>query len=234
MKLDKIILELKKVKTGEQELDNVISDLEKEFKESEFITKPSDKKKLSAIKKVVNKSKNSDSYYKNCIYYNSYTRQLDKSYITDSYQLYELNDEYLPLEYAKSNLHINNQEYLDKAKKEEQELIKKYNLTVKDGFYPTVYNLFDSVNSYEEKLYKFDVGEMLKLEKTTLKEDGKKIHTIKVDNLTISFDLVFLKNAIDILQLQGKATLKIYGDTKPIILENDKGERGLILPVKKY
>lgn len=229
MKLDKIILELKKVKTGEQELDNVISELEKEFKESKFITKPSDKKKLSAIKKVVNKSKN-----KVRIYYNSYTRQLDKSYITDSYQLYELNDEYLPLEYAKSNLHINNQEYLDKAKKEEQELIEKYNLTVKDGFYPTVYTLFDNVNSYNEKLYQFDVDEMLKLEKTTLKEDGKKIHTIKVDDITISFDLVFLKNAIDILQLQGKATLKVYGDTKPIILENNKGERGLILPVKTF
>lgn len=92
MKLDKIILELKKVKTGEQELDSVISDLEKELMESKFINKPSDKKKLSAIKKVVNKSKN-----KGRIYYNSYTRQLDKSYITDSYQLYELNDEYLPL-----------------------------------------------------------------------------------------------------------------------------------------
>ena len=229
MKLDKIILELKKVKTGEQELDSVISDLEKEFKESKFINKPNDKKKLSAIKKVVNKSKN-----KGRIYYNSYTRQFNKSYITDSYQLYELNNEYLPLEYAKSNLYINNQEYLEKAKKEEQELIKKYNLTVKEGFYPTVYNLFDSVNSYNEKLYKFDVDEMLKLEKTTLKEDGKKIHTIKVDNITISFDLIFLKNAIDILQLQGKATLKVYGDTKPIILENDKGERGLILPVKTF
>lgn len=229
MKLDKIILELKKVKTGEKELDSVISVLEKEFMESKFITKPSDKKKLSAIKKVVNKSKN-----KGWTYYNSYTRQLDKSYITDSYQLYELNDKYLPLEYAKSNLHIKNQEYLEKAKKEEQELIKKYNLTVKDGFYPTVYNLFDSVNSYNEKLYKFDVDEMLKLEKTTLKEDGKKIHTIKVDNITISFDLIFLKNAIDILQLQGKATLKVYGDTTPIILENDKGERGLILPVKTF
>lgn len=229
MKLDKIILELKKVKTGEQELDSVIFELEKEFMESKFINKPSDKKKLSAIKKVVIKSKNSGR-----IYYNSYTRQLDKSYITDSYQLYELNDEYLPLEYAKSNLHINNQEYLEKAKKEEQELIKKYNLTVKDGFYPTVYTLFDSVNSYNEKLYQFDVDEMLQLEKTTLKEDGKKIHTIKVDDLIISFDLIFLKNAIDILQLQGKATLKIYGDTKPIILENDKGERGLILPVKTY
>ena len=229
MKLDKIILELKKVKTGEKELDSVISILEKEFMESKFINKPSDKKKLSAIKRVVNKSKNNGR-----IYYNSYTMQLDKSYITDSYQLYELNDEYLPLEYAKSNLHINNQEYLDKAKKEEQELIKKYNLTVKDGFYPTVYNLFDSVNSYNEKLYQFDVDEMLKLEKTTLKEDGKKIHTIKVDNITISFDLIFLKNAIDILQLQGKSVLKVYGDTMPIILENDKGERGLILPVKTY
>lgn len=229
MKLDKIILELKKVKQGEKVLDEVLSDLEKEFMESKFINKASDKKKLSAIKRVVSNSKN-----KGKVYYNSYTRQLDKSYITDSYQLYEVNEEYLPLEYVKSNLYLNNQEYLDKAKKDEQELIKKYNLTVKDGFYPTVYNLFDGVNSYDEKLYQFDVDEMLKLEKTTLKEDGKKIHTIKVDNITISFDLVFLKNAIDILQLQGKATLKVYGTIQPIILENEKGERGLILPVKTF
>ncbi len=229
MKLDKIILELKKVKQGEKELDSVISDLEKEFKESKFTNRPSDKKKLSAIKRVVSYSKN-----KGKVYYNSYTRQLDKSYITDSYQLYEINDEYLPLEYAKSNLYLNNQEYLEKSKKEEQEIIDKYNLTVKEGNYPTVYNLFDSVNSYDEKLYQFDVEDMLKLEKVTPKENGKKIHTVKVDNLAISFDLTYLKNAINILELQGEATLKVYGDTTPIILENDKGERGLILPVKTY
>ena len=38
MKLDKIILELKKVKTGEQELDSVISVLEKELMKSKFTT----------------------------------------------------------------------------------------------------------------------------------------------------------------------------------------------------
>lgn len=52
MKLDKIILELKQIEKGEKELKDLIIKLEQEYKEQNFINKPSDKKKLSAIKKL--------------------------------------------------------------------------------------------------------------------------------------------------------------------------------------
>lgn len=94
-------------------------------------------------------------------------------------------------------------------------------------------NLIDLVRGQEE-LYTFDVDEILKIEKTMPKENGMKLYSVRVNDLAVSFDLLILKNAINILKLQGKATLKLYGETSPIIIENNDGERGLILPVRTY
>ena len=88
MKLDKIILELKQIEKGEKDLKDLITKLEQEYKEENFINKPSDKKKLSAIKKVVCNKKQEGR-----VFYNSFSKQNGKTYITDSYQMYELNDE---------------------------------------------------------------------------------------------------------------------------------------------
>lgn len=217
MKLDKIILELKQVELGEKRLEDIITKLEQDYMEDKFINKPSDKKKLSAIKKVVENTK-----IKGVPYYNSFTRQKGKTYITDSYQLYELNDEYLPLEYASAEETLTD---------EEKQLVNKYKLTIKNGKYPKVDNLIDLVRGQEE-LYTFDVDEILKIEKTMPKENGIKLYSVKVNDLAVSFDLLILKNAINILKLQGKATLKLYGETSPIIIENNDGERGLILPIR--
>lgn len=219
MKLDKIILELKQVELGEKKLGDIITKLEQNYMEDKFINKPSDKKKLSAIKKVVENTK-----IKGVSYYNSFTRQKGKTYITDSYQLYELNDEYLPLEYASAEETLTD---------EEKQLVNKYKLTIKNGKYPKVDNLIDLVRGQEE-LYTFDVDEILKIEKTMPKENGMKLYSVRVNDLAVSFDLLILKNAINILKLQGKATLKLYGKTSPIIIENNDGERGLILPVRTY
>ena len=219
MKLDKIILDLKQVELGEKKLEDVIAKLEQEYMEDKFISKPSDKKKLSAIKNVVGNTR-----IKGLPYYNSFTRQKGKTYVTDSYQLYELNDEYLPLEYSSTEEILTD---------EEKQLVNKYKLTIKNGKYPKVDNLIDLVRGQEE-LYIFDVDEMLKIEKTILKKNGMKLCSVKVNDLVVSFDLLILKNAINILKLQGKATLKLYGETSPIIIENNDGERGLILPVRTY
>ena len=64
------------------------------------------------------------------------------------------------------------------------------------------------------------------------KENGIKLYSVRVNDLAVSFDLLILKNAINILKLQGKVTLKLYGETSPIIIENNYGERGLILPIR--
>lgn len=220
MKLDKIILELKQVELGEKRLEDIITKLEQDYMEDKFINKPSDKKKLSAIKKVVENTK-----IKGVPYYNSFTRQKGKTYITDSYQLYELNDEYLPLEYASAEETLTD---------EEKQLVNKYKLTIKNGKYPKVDNLIDLLVRGQEELYTFNVDEILKIEKTMPKENGMKLYSVRVNDLAVSFDLLILKNAINILKLQGKATLKLYGETSPIIIENNDGERGLILPVRTY
>lgn len=219
MKLDKIILELKQIEKGEKELRDLIIKLEQEYKEENFINKPSDKKRLSAIKKVVCNKKQEGR-----VYYNSFSRQNGKTYITDSYQMYELNDGYLPFEYASHNKELT---------EEEKNIVDKYNLKVKAAVYPNASNLFTMLYG-TETLYEFDVDEILKLEKTTPKENGMKLYTINAGDLKVSFNLIYLKYAIDILKLQGKATLKLYGDIRPIIIENEEGEKGLIVPVRTF
>lgn len=219
MKLDKIILELKQIEKGEKELKDLIIKLEQEYKEQNFINKPSDKKKLSAIKKVVCNKKQEGR-----VFYNSFSKQNGKIYITDSYQMYELNDEYLPLEYASQEKELT---------EEEKNIVEKYNLKIKNAVYPSTSNLFNILYCTETP-YEFDVDEILKLEKTTPIENGMKLYTINTGDVNVSLNLIHLKYAIDILKLQGKATLKLYGDTRPVIIENNDGEKGLILPVKKF
>lgn len=60
MKLDKIILELKNIRDTKNMIkcDELIKELERELKEECFKTKPSDKKRFSAIKRVLKSSKN--------------------------------------------------------------------------------------------------------------------------------------------------------------------------------
>lgn len=219
MKTDKIIVELKKILKEQDlfKLNKLIEKLEQQELESKYISKPSDKKRLSAIKKVLESSEGIRPIL--CCF----TKIDNNVYFTDSYQLYKLNDESLPFTYATNNTNLT---------QEEEEYVKNNNLKVYPGIYPNLKNIIPT-NS-PKTTYKVNAEELLKLEKMTLPERGKEIHTINTEIGNISFDLIYIKNVINILKLTEDFELELYGDINPIIIRNKENEIGLILPIKTY
>lgn len=226
MKLDKIILELKEIKemgddfTALERYNNLIEKLEKDLKEQGFKTKPSDKKRLSAIKRVLKENE----YRPVLSCFTPYEK--GKVAFTDSYELYVLNEDYLPFNVAFDS--TVDGDFKDNYLKVYRDKI----LGKKEGVYPNLHNLIPT----SEPLYKIDlkVSNILALEKTTPKEGNSKVHTFKNENGKISLNLIYLKNCIDILKLKDNITLEIHGEIKPVIIHNENGELGLIVPVKIY
>lgn len=223
MKLDKIILELKDIKKYNDmvKCDELIKELEKELKEQCFKTKPSDKKRLNAIKKVLKEQKTRPIL--SC--FTPYEK--GKVAFTDTYQLYILNEDCLPFNVAFDS--TVDDDFKDNYLKVYGDKI----LGKKEGVYPNLHNLIPT----SEPLYKIDlkVSEVLALEKTTEKErNGAKVYTFENENGKISLNLVSLKNCINILKLKDNFTMEIHGEINPIIIHNDNGELGLILPVRIY
>lgn len=222
MKLDKIILELKAIKemgddfTALERYNNLISTLEKDLKEQCFKTKPSDSKRLNAIKKVLKEQKTRSLL--SC--FTPYEK--GKVAFTDAYQLYILNEDYLPFNVAFSSA---------TSKSFEENYLEKYGdkiLGKKDGVYPNLHNL---VPTSEPIAYiNLEVADVLVLEKTT----KDKIHTFKHEKGTITLNLEYLKTCINILKLKDFITLEIHGETKPVIIHNSDDELGLILSIKVY
>lgn len=227
MKLDKIILELKTIKEmGDdfmalERYNNLIDTLEKDLKEQCFKTKPSDKKRLNAIKKVLKENE----YRPVLSCFTPYEK--GKVAFTDSYQLYVLNEDYLPFNVAFDSTVDN--DFKDNYLKVYGDKI----LGRKEDVYPNL----DHVIPKTEPLYKIDlkVSDVLTLEKTTEKEgNGAKVYTFKNENGKISLNLIYLKNCINILKLKDSVILEVHGETRPVIIHNENGELGLILPVKTY
>ena len=227
MKLDKIILELKAIKemgddfTALERYNNLISTLEKDLKEQCFKTKPSDKKRLNAIKKVLKEQKTRPLL--SC--FTPYEK--GKVAFTDSYELFVLNEDYLPFNVAFDS--TVDDDFKDNYLKVYGDKI----LGKKWGVYPNLHNLIPT----SEPIYKIDlkVSDILALEKTTQKSgNGAKVYTFENENGKISLDLVSLKNCINILKLKDNFTMEIHGEINPIIIHNDNGELGLILPIKVY
>lgn len=223
MKLDKIILELKDIRDYKDmfKCDELIKELEKELKEQGFKIKPSDKKRLNAIKRVLKENE----YRPVLSCFTPYEK--GKVAFTDSYELYVLNEDYLPFNVAFDS--IVDDDFKDNYLKVYGDKI----LGKKEGVYPNLHNLIPT----SEPLYKIDlkVSEVLALEKTTQKSgNGAKVHTFKNDNGDITLNLIYLKNCIDILKLKDNITLEIHGEIKPVIIHNDEGELGLIVPIRIY
>ena len=122
--MEKILFDLKRVKEGSISLDEVINKLEQELREKEYKNNPTDKKQLSAIKRVL---KNADMPV-----LKAYTPlENNRVGITDSYELYILNKDRLPFDVAFSNEYKLQDEYLKKYK----------DVNVVNGVYPNILHL---------------------------------------------------------------------------------------------
>lgn len=221
MKKEEILKELKDIMKDYSlpKLIKLVENLESDVKKENFIQKPSDKRRLKVIEKILNYSKKVGCRP----LLGGYTFLNNQVAFTDSYQLYLLNDEYLPFDIAMTN---DNEEKV-------KEIANKYELNILSGVYPNLKNVIPQ----EEPLSKFtiNINDFLAYIKSTPKD--KKdciIYTIDTELGEISFNGLYLKNVIDILKLDSDFELELYGDIKPIIIHNKDDELGLILPIKKY
>ena len=219
MEKSKLILKLKEVLKDENMalLKDIITTLDDEARKETYSTKPTDKKKLATIEKVLDKRG-----------YRVYNQAvgLDKrgyTIITDSYFGVLLKDDILPFPYA----------FTDDTTEEQKAMIKDKGLEVKAGVYPSFNNLLPTG---EHETVKISCNELKYADKTTLKEnDGKKIYKIMNDDGTVkvAFDLKYMMYVINIMQLTGDIKLEIYGDIKPIVIR-DKENIGIVLPIRIY
>lgn len=224
MKLENIIENLKELKreffTKEEYspvlLDDLIKKLEQDYKDSLTIKKPSDKVRLSAIKKVINNNSGRTVLH-------GYSLLDNKIVFTDSYQLYVVNDKWLPFPVTCG---YDNE-------KEVKELAEKYNLDIINGVYPNVKNVIPD-ESKKEFNFKVNLKEVTSAYKTTKQENGKRVYNLTVDDKTsVCLDLNYLNNLIKIMRISDDFELEYYGEYRPLIYRNNE-EIGLILPIKVY
>lgn len=214
-----LILKLKHILEHEDinELREIIEKLQDEARKETYSTKPTDKKKLATIEKVLDKRG-----------YRVFNQAvgLDKrgyTIITDSYFGVLLKDDILPFPYA----------FTDDVTDEQKAMIKDKGLEIKAGVYPSFNNLLPTG---EHETVKISCDDIKYADKTTLKEnDGKKVYKIMSDDGTVkvAFDLKYMMYVINIMQLTGDIELEIYGDIKPIVIR-DKENIGIVLPIRIY
>ena len=218
MKLENIVENLKELKKEYNPvlLDSLINKLEQEYKENLIIKKPSDKTRLNAIKKVIDNTSSMLAIH-------GYSLLDGKIVFTDSYQLYVVNDKWLPFPVTCG---YDNE-------KEVKELAEKYNLDIINGVYPNVKNVIPD-ESKKEFSFKVNLKEVISAYKTTQHEKGKRIYNLTVnDKTSVCLDLNYLNNLIKIMRISDDFELEYYGEHRPLIYRNNE-EIGLILPIKVY
>ena len=174
--------------------------------------------KIKTIRKIL--------YSSGASYLKCFSPYKDGVIFTDSFVLYHLNDKTLPFEVGFTS---------KMNKKFKKEYLEKYNNSVRTESYPELEKLIPK--EIPREIYKMNLDEFLfeyKVITDNIFED-KKIMRIKSENLgIISFNVEYLYDALKILKIDSNFELELYGDLKPIIIHNDEGEMGLILPIKTY
>lgn len=192
--------------------------LTQDVKETNFVTKPSQRKKLNAIKRVLNnKQLDCRPLLK------AFCRYENGVAFTDSYHLFKLNDEYLPFNVAMTK---------NDSESDIKEYAQKHGIDITSGVYPNLDNIIPSDKVDEIEI---DINEMLAFIKTTPKDGNKILYNFKSEECgEMCLDATYIKNAIDILGLDKNFKIELYGNYRPVIIRNDNEEFCLICPIKTY
>lgn len=214
------------IKMGESdnillELNELNKSIYKDLQEENYITTPSDKKKLTAIKNVL---KNADKPVLEC-----FTRFNNQVAFTDSYVAFMLNDKVLPFKYASNNM---------ETMESDREYARENGLEYEERIYPNIKGILDSVlNKAINDTITLNVKDLLLEYKTTPKDTTSRparVKTFELKDFQCSLDLNRVKSAIDILKLNDTITIDFYGKYEPVIIKNDDNEVGLICPCTTY
>ena len=229
IKLEDVSAELKTINKEAELLSikELIDKIDQEVKESLYISKPTEKKQLAAIKKYLN------------------NRQLDSRPIlktwspfkdgrigfTNSYSMFILNKNKLPF-----NVSFNN----EWSPEEIDSFLKNNDIEKKDviaGVYPTLKNCIPDEMDQKDTL-KLNIKSFLAWYKVQDKKELKNknvLYNLADDLEPYTVDALLLKEVIDILQLDGVVSVEYYGNIKPCIIRTEAGKNlALLLPVKKY
>lgn len=208
MKLETIYNDLVDIIKNDMSVDKVIKlkeKLEKAIRE-ETCYKTTSKTRVNAIKKVASKLEFRPAL-------TGYGICDDFKCVTDSYHAIMIHEEKMPLKLVTTD-----KELADKVGHE-----NCINATYPD--FKSFIN-FDKTDYDVINLDYDDISQFYKLHKKNAKEDLYEISD-KFYNIT------FIKNVIDVLGENTKAYIS-KNEYRPLYVENEKGELGLVLPVKKY
>lgn len=233
-KLERKLAREKLLNDANEQLANSIDAIRKKLiKDKKYISIPNDDVKYKTIAKILNSNRNLKPLL------SCFTPVEGGVLFTDSYHLFVLNDKYLPFNVAF------NVQY---SKTKQKNYINRYNLKKVDGDYPVTMSIIPTYRPIDS--VKIDLNEFL-LEYYTrdrvLKDkECKKLLKIQESNNAISFNMImtlktrcgkigynakYVKNAIDILKLDGDFYIDVYGLNKPMIIKNKDEEIALIAPV---
>ncbi len=208
MSNEKILKDLLRVKEGNYDLlDEIITNIKLDIK-SNVNYKTTNKTRLSAIKKVLNKNKDIRPILSG--YHVNYNNKIE---FTDSYRAYELNETELPFKQVVDKKDDN---YDDD--------------TMILGCYPSLTNMFkkeDDMDNNEYTKINIDINDVIGAYKT--REDRYTTYSLYANDTEIRVNVSYLKETLDIL---GK-DVTCYGKKKnePIFLYNKNNETCLLLPV---
>lgn len=209
-----------------QEIGQLKKDLLMDIKKDNFITLPSDKKQLAAIKRVL---KINEKIRPILATIGVTKKGLS---ICDGYRIYLLNKKALPFKTSFTN------EFTDEEQKkymmENENIVPGYDLNV----YPNISNFFENIN--EQGTITIDLKDVMIKSKTLNKceDDWKKetMHftTNEDPTLAIDVDPIYLKDMIEILKIKDKKiTMTFTGSRSPLFFTNENGS-ACILPVVNY
>ena len=206
MKLETIYKRIKENITTDDVIkwEELLEDINKEIR-LQTSYKTSNKTRVNAIKRVADKKGVNPVL-------GGYGILEDYKVVTDSYHLIMIHEENLPLKLVTSD-----EELIDKVGKE----------NCICGNYPNV-SYFKSFDKSVYKTIELDFDEIQAYYK--IHKSNSKDEPIKIDNYY--YDVVYLKNLIDVLGTDIKVYVPIDNEYKPLYIENNNDELGLVLPVK--
>lgn len=210
MKLETIYNDLVEIIKNDMSVDKAIKlkeKLEKAIRE-ETCYKTTSKTRVNAIKKVASKLE-----FRLAL--TGYGICDDFKCVTDSYHAIMIHEENMPLKLVTTD-----KELADKVGHE----------NCINATYPN----FNSFINFDKSYYdvtSLDYDDVMSFYKMNRKNADSELYNFKGK----FYNITFIKNVIDVL---GKDT-KVYApkntdDYRPLYIENEKGELGLVLPIKKY
>ena len=208
MSNEKLLKDLLRVKEGNYDLlDEIITNIKLDIK-SNASYKTTNRTRLNAIKKVLNKNKDIRPILS--AYHVNYNNKIE---FTDSYRAYELNETELPFK-----------KVVDKEDKD-------YDAdTMIVGCYPSLTRMFKKEEDMDNDDYtkiNIDINDIIGAYKT--REDKYTTYSLYAGDTEIRVNVSYLKETLDIL---GK-DITCYGKKKnePIYLYNKNNETCLLLPI---